>query len=117
MKQEYERIKLALRKAEPGTEEYGVLLSQLDLASYLVATESGTTEAKPINEKPKAEPIPAEPTALTAEVVRERLKTAAKNGVVIQPIVEKYVPEGKPKKFSSVPVDKYPELMEEINNA
>lgn len=55
--------------------------------------------------------------AYTKESVRGMLAEASHNGVMIQPIIEKFVPEGRPIKFSEIPQNKYPELVEELNNA
>ena len=128
MKQEYERIKEALRAATPGTEEYRELLAQAALITTLLSHEAPYSEAGITTttyvppEAPVLVAIPEEPQPpfvadLTAESVRDRLKTAAAHGILIQPIIAKFVPEGKPQKFSSVPADKYAELMEELNNA
>ena len=127
MKQEYERIKAALRVATPGSKEYAELLREALDAMELTRFESMnptfydicTTTQTP-EEEPVLVAVPEEPNAvveLTAESVRARLKEAAQAGIVIQPIIAKYVPEGKPEKFSSVPASKYEELMEELNNA
>lgn len=53
----------------------------------------------------------------TKEAIRELLTTASKQGVKIQPIMEKYIPEGKPNKLSSIPSDSYAALAQEIENA
>lgn len=129
MTQEYVRIKEALRATMPGTEEYRELLEQATLLAALlpieapcsdVAIATATTYVTP--EAPVLVTVPEDtqpdtPVELTAEAVRDRLKIAAANGILIQPIIAKFVPDGKPQKFSSVPADKYAELMEELTNA
>ena len=54
---------------------------------------------------------------LTKESVRDLLKKKAAEGVLIQPIMEKFIPEGKPSKFSSIKASDYEALVKELNDA
>lgn len=53
----------------------------------------------------------------TREEVRAVLDEAKNRGTILRPIIEKFVPEGAPVKFSSIPASRYKELVEELNNA
>ena len=53
----------------------------------------------------------------TREEVRAVLDEAKNRGTILRPIIEKFVPEGAPVKFSSIPAARYKELVEELNNA
>ena len=78
------------------------------------------TEEPVKEEKPKEEPEKkkkAKKSALTSEEVRALIANASANGIVIKPIIQKFVPDGKPIKFSSIPQDAYAELVKEIENA
>lgn len=55
--------------------------------------------------------------APTKETVRSLLADAASKGTLIQPIIAKFVPEGKPMRLSSVPPECYPDLVQEVYNA
>lgn len=73
-------------------------------------------EDVPMVEVPKEEQ-PTEPKEYTSEEVRSLLADITSQGVLVRPIIEKYVPEGKPVKFSSIPKDKYPALVKELEDA
>lgn len=61
------------------------------------------------------EPEPSAPiTEYTVEYVRGLLSEVSRAGTPVQPLVKKYTPEDKPVKFSSIPAEKYPELVEEL---
>lgn len=62
-------------------------------------------------------PVTDAPKELTREYVRSLLRDATMRGVTIAPILQQFVPEGKPFKFSEVPASKYAELVEVLNNA
>lgn len=64
-------------------------------------------------EEPKEEPI-AEVDATDKASVRAFLSKASASGVQIKPVISQFTPEGKDIKFSSIPADKYPELVEAI---
>lgn len=68
---------------------------------------------------PKEEPIVIKSVdeVLSKEVVRARLQGASEKGVHIQPIIAKFVPEGKPVRFSSVPESSYNALVKELYDA
>ncbi len=68
-------------------------------------------ESVPWVEEPKAE------EKLTKEKVRALLKEAAEAGVMVQPIMAKFIPEGKKQTFSSVKATDYEALVKELNNA
>ena len=51
----------------------------------------------------------------TREEVRAVLDEAKNRGTILRPIIEKFVPEGAPVKFSSIPAARYKELVEELN--
>ncbi len=53
---------------------------------------------------------------LTKEKVRAILKEASEAGVLIQPVLEKFVPEGKKCNLSSVKAADYPALVKELND-
>ena len=75
-----------------------------------------TPEPKPEPEL-EPEPKPEEEASYTKEFVRALLADAASRSVLIQPIIAKFVPDGKPMKLSSIPVSSYPKLVEEVRNA
>ena len=68
---------------------------------------------------PKEEPIVIKSVdeVLTKDTVRARLQGASEKGVHIQPIIAKFVPEGKPVRFSSVPESEYTALVKELYDA
>lgn len=53
----------------------------------------------------------------TKEEIRSLLEETAAKGVVIMPILQKYIPEGKPVKFPSIKASDYPALAEDLKNA
>ncbi len=63
------------------------------------------------------ESVPWEEEKLTKEKVRALLKEAAEAGVMVQPIMAKFIPEGKKQTFSSVKATDYEALVKELNNA
>ena len=75
-----------------------------------------TTEAveeKDSNEVAEAE---TETEVYTKESVRGILTDASTRGVSIQPIIAKFVPQGKPLKFSNIPPERYPDVVKELKN-
>lgn len=141
------RVNMMLRSALPGTETYSHLLNdwlrlcdRLDYdgvqtpvqASALGQTVATTTpsemvepEPEPESElelepesEPEHEPEQDEaPTVLTREYVHGRLLAASGKGVLIQPIIRSLVPEGKAVKFSSIPAERYSELVDLLMKA
>jgi len=146
MEQEIKRLKELIKETNPLSADYSTLLDHLSRA-YSIAfnyedmaprykwttakVDEPKVEIKPAEEVKETEPTPmAEPvqepvveekvetpTTITKEYVRALLSDASKNGVQIQPIVAKFVPEGKPCKFSEIPAKCYAELVEDIKNA
>lgn len=74
------------------------------------------TEPEPVGE---SEPpvVVSETVEISYEDLRAAVKEKAASGKPMQPVIEKYVPDGKPVKLSSVPKARYAELMKELNNA
>ena len=60
---------------------------------------------------------PEKEEKLTKEKVRALLKEAADAGVMVQPIMAKFIPEGKKQTFSSVKASDYPALVKELEDA
>lgn len=90
------------------------------LAESVPAPVVEETETKEVveevkEEKPKVKK--QEPVTISKETVRTLLSEASKKGIQIQPIIAKFVPEGKTVKFSEIPASSYKDLMEEIKNA
>lgn len=82
----------------------------------VTATSTFPTD-EPVSES-VGEPEPMESEEpLTKEKVRALLKEAAENGILVQPIMAKFIPEGKKATFSSVKASDYPALVEELKNA
>lgn len=127
-----------IKKLDPSTEEYRRVLDAIDTLEWKASPErydehelprydtpepSGQTATAPIKEwteevkldtKPNQNVVPG---SLNKEQLRAMLVDAANNGVQIQPILEKFIPEGKPLKFSEIPSSRYAELEEELRNA
>ena len=59
----------------------------------------------------ETEEAPAATVTYTAAEVRKKLSYAATQGVNIQPIIEKFVPSGKPVKFSEIPKTAYADVV------
>ena len=55
-------------------------------------------------------PAEEEPKTYTSEEMRKKLNDAAARGINIKPIITKFIPDGKPIKFSEISKDKYGEL-------
>lgn len=74
---------------------------------------------EPVGE-PEPEPV-AEPVKkkkkLTKEDVRAILQAKSESGVLIQPIISQFVPEGKKVALSSIKASDYEALVEAVNNA
>lgn len=144
MEKEIKRLIDLLHETNPLSKDYSLYLEQLreiysiyycftqDSKPLTVQPETKTVTETVVEPTPVAKPVQEtvvakqEPVVTatvetkgdyTKEEVREMLSNASKNGIQIQPIIAKYVPDGKPVKFSEVPQSKYPELVEEINNA
>lgn len=70
--------------------------------------------------EPEPEPV-AEPVKkkkkLTKEDVRAILQAKSESGVLIQPIISQFVPEGKKVALSSIKASDYEALVEAVNNA
>ena len=139
------RLLTVLPTLEPGTERYGNVLKNLhdlifmshDLRWMARDEEPVNVQAAPAASLPWEEPIapmqmPEEKSiipkeepivikhvdeVLTKDVVRARLQGASEKGVHIQPIIAKFVPEGKPVRFSSVPESEYTALVKELYDA
>ncbi len=76
------------------------------------------TEVVPADLPPATLPEePAKKAEPTKEEVRALLASKAKEGIVIENILAKYVPEGKPHKFSSIKSSDYAAIMEDLNHA
>lgn len=121
---EYKRLKDMLREATPASEKYDKLLGELILVSQLLKEEPQETveTVKSVSFPEEAAPFIApveekEDSLYSKEMVREILTEASKNGIKIQPIMQQFIPEGKPSKLSSVPTSSYAALVEAINNA
>lgn len=137
MKHELERVAGLLSQTDPLSESYDKLLDQyitiyriyketdfLDLEGLAASQQEAEpapkkrkTKAAPPEEPPapQSEPVSNEPVAeYTAEYVRGLLSAVSAGGTPVQPLVKKYTPEDKPVKFSSIPVSRYPELVEEL---
>ena len=54
---------------------------------------------------------------MTYEELRATVKAKASSGIPMQSVIEKFVPEGKPVRLSSVPKSKWAELLEELSDA
>lgn len=74
-------------------------------------------QAPVVKEEVKDIPATDDTSTYTKEQVRALLSETSKNGIQIQPIIAKFVPEGKAVKFSEVPTSAYAELVKEIKNA
>lgn len=75
--------------------------------------------SEPVGE-PEPEPV-VEPVKkkkkLTKEDVRAILQAKSESGVLIQPIISQFVPEGKKVALSSIKASDYEALVEAVNNA
>lgn len=105
----------------PGLEPKGIVLNQepapVDMAEQFKTEKedyADTFQPEPVGEP---EPVVADAVEITYEDLRAAVKEKAASGKPMQPVIEKYVPDGKPIKLSSVPKARYAELMEELNNA
>ena len=140
---EIERLVDLLPKLEPGTEQYRTIVEDAKKLVFLrydfmPETDRGEVmEPAPEVKLPWEEPIapmqmPEEKSiipkeepiiiknvdeVLTKDVVRARLQGASEKGVHIQPIIAKFVPDGKPIRFSSVPESEYTALIKELYDA
>ena len=122
VKDEIERIKNPV-------EVYGAQFIPAQEMPTTVTVESPTEKAEEPKEEsfrtPEPEPVGdgrgvavlEEPKELTYEDVRAAVKAKAASGVPMQPVIEKFVPNGKPVKLSSVPKTKWAELMKELEDA
>lgn len=88
------------------------------------APEEEETPEPVVEEAPEPEPVHEHEHVCcgdkfepTKEQVRSLLADAASRGTLIQPIIAKFVPEGKPMRLSSVPTECYPDLVQEVYNA
>lgn len=133
MEHEVERLKEMLRNTNPLSRDYDTLLGYMERIKWLanppMVSEPGVMEAKedsfpapePVGEPEQPSvaetPIVKEEEKLTKEKVRALLKEAAESGVMVQPIMAKFIPDGKKQTFSSVKVSDYPALVEELENA
>ena len=88
------------------------------------ASEEEETPEPVVEEAPEPEPVHEHEHVCcgdkfepTKEQVRSLLADAASRGTLIQPIIAKFVPEGKPMRLSSVPTECYPDLVQEVYNA
>lgn len=137
---ELERLQRILPETDPREDGYSKVLFAMRELDILANRESleeiskaveAEAETEEKTEAPQAEadlpwtedsPYP-EPKQeerseeLTYESVREALNQARGRGVLLQPIIMKFVPEGSPAKFSSIPAESYPALMEELKDA
>lgn len=86
--------------------------------SFSTVDNSGSVP-EPVGE-PEPEPV-AEPVKkkkkLTKEDVRAILQAKSESGVLIQPIISQFVPEGKKVALSSIKASDYEALVEAVNNA
>lgn len=73
----------------------------------------GDTEEAP-EAKPKKTKTKVIDNSPTRTQVREAILALKNDGVAVRPIIEMFTPDGKDVSFSSIPEDKYPEVMEEI---
>lgn len=134
MKKEIERLKQILPTLNPASKDYTRVLDNLHALIWLARDitsserETITVQSEPTPsavsiptdavEKPKeSKPEVKVSNALTKENVRAILSAASKSGTQIQPIIAKFVPEGKSVKFSEIPESCYEELVKEIKNA
>lgn len=137
-KKELERLQRILPETDPREDGYGKVLfamRELDILANREILEDISkaveAEAEEKAEAPQAEadlpwtyddPYPKQASEesaeeLTYESVRDALNQARGRGVLLQPIIMKFVPDGSPAKFSSIPAESYPALMEELKNA
>jgi len=145
MEQEIKRLTELLATIDPISDDYGKVLGNIRNL-YLLMYSYPPTKPEPESHSftPVAQVVKVtEPTSMaesvsatvvaeeepvvtqtvelkedyTKEEVRSILSSASKSGVQIQPIIAKFVPDGKPVKFSEVPMAMYTQLVEEINNA
>lgn len=123
MRTEFNRLKALLRKATPLTDEYDKLLKEMStIADFLyidgvIPTASTTTEEVSSDPSGTYSTETSEEYLYTKEAVREILSDATKNGLDVRPLLSKYIPEGKPAKFSSVPASSYSQLVKDIEDA
>lgn len=64
------------------------------------------TEVEPVEEAENDKP--------TYEEVRAALAQASANGIKVKDLLTKYVPDGKDARLTSVPTDRYAELLKEV---
>lgn len=139
---EIDRAVFVLKATRPESNDYGTTLNNLRELFWLkmqmeienpmplstiaqpLETESPMEEkAEPVasfQSEPVGEPEPeivVETVDITYEDLRAAVKEKAASGKPMQPVIEKYVPEGKPVRLSSVPKERYAELMKELYNA
>jgi hypothetical protein len=140
------QVELCIRKlceTPIGTPQYREYLEQLELLHHAESDERYRLTSPILNAEPdfNAEPAPVtpvaepEPTAeepapapepeapveeekpkTLKEIARDKLMQARDAGVIVRPIIEKFVPEGKPVRFSSIPAASYEAFIQEIED-
>ena len=140
---EVERSLTILRATRPESPDYGRIIDNLRSLHWVLGDIVGFRATEP-TEEPRAEQFPgavtvgkSEPVAepvgepepvdpedvpwveepLTKEKVRAYLKERSEAGVLIQPILTRFIPEGKKPTFSNVKAADYAALMEAVKNA
>ena len=114
IKAKYGKTYTASSQDTPANDEPEVVTATSTFPTDEPVSESvGEPERITVVEEPE---LPKE-EKLTKESVRALLKEAAEAGVMVQPIMAKFIPEGKKQTFSSVKAADYPALVEELNNA
>ena len=83
--------------------------------------EEPVAEPAPTAEEPTPAPEPEAPVEeekpkTLKEIARDKLMQARDAGVIVRPIIEKFVPEGKPVRFSSIPAASYEAFIQEIED-
>ena len=100
------------------TETVTTVISTGTGAASFSTVDNGSV-SEPVGE-PEPEPV-AEPVKkkkkLTKEDVRAILQAKSESGVLIQPIISQFVPEGKKVALSSIKASDYEALVEAVNNA
>lgn len=140
LRNEHKKLITLLPSLDPTSDTYMNVLRAINELKYLIEgekLEGETVQCAPAASLPWEEPIapmqmPEEKSiipkeepiviknvdeVLTKDVVRARLQGASEKGVHIQPIIAKFVPDGKPIRFSSVPESDYTALIKELYDA
>lgn len=123
--EEHKRLVDALREEELASDKYLRLLDAIEKIRRLISEEA-PEEKLPVEKVVESPAITVDHSTedqtkteyvYTKEAIREILTDASKRGIKIQPIMQRFIPEGQAAKLSNVPASAYNDLVEAVNNA